>query len=118
MCQVNGNENCIYLCGHSLGLKPKSADQYVQDVLENWGKRGVYSHFTGKIKAAFCDLSSKAPMAKIVGALPDEVAIMNGLSVNLHLLLATFYRPTSHRNKILIEENAFSSDRVSRSDNW
>ena len=116
--QTNTDEDCIYLCGHSLGLKPKLTDKYVQEVLDNWSSRGVHSHFSGSIKAAFCDLSLKAPMAKIVGALPDEIAFMNGLSVNLHLLLATFYQPTSYRNKILIEEHAFSSDIVRNNISW
>lgn len=62
--------------------------------------------------AAFCDLSPKAIMAELVGAEEHEIAIMNGLSVNLHLLLCTFYRPNGKRNKILIEDQAFSSDMV------
>ncbi|RWS19161.1 kynureninase-like protein, partial [Leptotrombidium deliense] len=104
------NEECIYLCGQSMGLKPKATDSYVQKVLENWGKIGVHSHFTGYLPAALSDLSPKAKMANLVGAKSSEVAICNGLTVNLQILLSTFYRPTSQRHKIIIEEHAFSSD--------
>lgn len=100
------------MCGQSLGLKPKATDEYCLEVLNNWATKGVHSHFTGSLPAAVCDLPAKAPMAKLVGALPGEVAVMNGLTVNLHLLLGSFYRPTSKRYKIMIEEHAFSSDIV------
>jgi len=106
------NEDCLYLCGQSLGLKPKSLDHYVKEVLNNWSQRGVHSHFHGYLPAALSDLPPKAPMARIVGAKQHEVTLMNALTVNLHLLLATFYRPNQRRHKIIIEEHAFSSDMV------
>ncbi|XP_015789048.1 kynureninase [Tetranychus urticae] len=108
--RIEENAEAIYLCGQSLGLKPKSADKYCREVLDNWGRKGVHSHFDGSLPAALCDIPPKLPMSKLVGALPGEVAVMNGLTVNLHLLLATFYRPTAQRYKIMIEEHAFSSD--------
>lgn len=88
-------------------------DNYVKDVMDNWGTRGVHSHFHGYLPAALCDLPPKEPMAMIVGAKASEVSILNALSVNLHLLLATFYQPSGDRFKILIEEHAFPSDMVS-----
>lgn len=76
--------------------------------------RGVFTHFHGRFPAAKCDLLVKDSLVKLVGACyPDEVACMNGLSVNMHLLLLSFYRPTPTRYKIMIEEHAFPSDRVS-----
>ncbi|XP_022257443.1 kynureninase-like [Limulus polyphemus] len=107
---TNLEEESIYLCGHSLGLQPKKASSYVQQVLENWGKRGAHSHTHGFLPAAYCDLPPKEPMARLVGAKPEEIAVMNGLSVNLHILLTSFYKPTPDRHKIVIEEYAFPSD--------
>ncbi|UXI21453.1 hypothetical protein NH340_JMT07396 [Sarcoptes scabiei] len=106
----NCDEECIYLCGQSLGLKPKHLDQNVQKVLDNWAQKGVHSHFHGYLPAALSDLPGKKPMAKLVGAQEHEIAILNGLTVNLHLLLATFYRPDSQRFKLIIEDHAFPSD--------
>lgn len=101
------------MCGQSLGLQPKGVSSYVNDVLRTWATKGVHSHFSGTLPAAHSDHPPKEPMARLVGAKPSEVAIMNGLTVNLHLLLCTFYRPTQQRYKIMIEEHAFSSDMVS-----
>lgn len=101
------------MCGQSLGLQPKAAEKYVGDVLHTWATKGVHCHFSGSLPAAHSDLPPKAPMARLVGAKASEVAVMNGLTVNLHLLLCTFYRPTQHRYKIMIEDHAFSSDIVS-----
>ncbi|XP_075585466.1 kynureninase isoform X2 [Dermatophagoides farinae] len=103
-------EECIYLCGQSLGLKPKLLDQNVQKVLDNWANKGVHSHFHGYLPAALSDLPAKKLMARMVGAQENEIAILNGLTVNLHLLLATFYRPDSNRYKLMIEDHAFPSD--------
>lgn len=75
-------------------------------------RRGVFMHFDGRFPAALCDLLVKDSFAKLVGAHSDEVVCMNGLSVNMHLLLLSFYRPTASRYKIVIEEHAFPSDRV------
>ena len=109
----NVDEDCLYLCGQSLGLKPKILDENVMKVLDSWSKRGVHSHFHGYMPAALSDMPAKKPMAKIVGAQEHEIAILNGLTVNLHLLLATFYRPNQKRFKLIIEEHAFPSDTVS-----
>lgn len=107
------NESCLYMCGQSLGLKPKSADCYAHEVLNSWGKYGVHSHFNGFLAAASADTPPKAPMARIVGARESEIAIMGSLTANLHILFSTFYRPTEKRYKIIIEQHAFSSDMVS-----
>ncbi|XP_054158129.1 kynureninase-like isoform X2 [Oppia nitens] len=104
------NEEALYLCGQSLGLEPKTCKKNVKEVLKNWGEKGVHSHFHGYMPAALSDLVPKTLMARIVGAKPNEVALMNALTVNLHLLLSTFYRPSQRRHKIIIEEHAFSSD--------
>lgn len=97
-------------CGQSLGLKPHATDAYVGEVLHSWGAKGVHSHFNGALPAAKSDIPPKSPMARLVGARESEVAVMNGLTVNLHVLFASFYRPTPSRHKIIIEEHAFSSD--------
>lgn len=102
---------CIYLCGNSLGLKPKSADVHMAEQLENWGKWAAFMHFHGSLPAASADLPGLSAMSRIVGAEPAEVALMNGLTVNQHLLMVGFYKPTPSRYKILIEDHAFPSDR-------
>lgn len=108
----DGDEECVYLCGNSLGLKPKKADVYLREQLENWGKQGVFMHFTGWLAAATCDEPGKAITAQLVGAKHEhEVSIMNGLSVNLSLLLMAFYRPDKKRFKVVVDGHAFPSDR-------
>jgi len=79
-------------------------------VLDNWHTNHIDSHFTGYLPAAHCDESIKDLMANMVGARPNEVAIMNGLTVNLHLMMVSFYKPTPSRHKILLEAKAFPSD--------
>jgi len=108
---VNGEEEVVYLCGNSLGLKPKKADGYIQNVLDSWSKMGVLSHFNGQFPAALSDLMVKDSLTKVVGASAEEVVAMNGLTVNIHLLLISFYQPTASRYKIIIEDHAFPSDR-------
>jgi len=113
-CETSGEQDspCIYLCGNSLGLKPKQADVYMAEQLDNWGKQAVFMHFNGRIPAALADQPGKEITASIVGAgSVSEVTIMNGLTVNLHLLMMAFYQPRGKRNKILIEDHAFPSDR-------
>merc|ERR1712108_21755 len=113
-CQTEGppNSPVVYMCGNSLGLKPKQADEYMREQLESWGQRAVFMHFTGRIPAALADQPGKAVTAALVGAdSPKEVTIMNGLTVNLHLLMLAFYKPEGMRRKILIEDHAFPSDR-------
>ncbi|XP_071496118.1 kynureninase-like [Diadema antillarum] len=107
---VKPDDECIYFCGNSLGLQPRNVRHYLDAELEKWGQHGVHGHFTGQLPWAHCDEVLIKDMATIVGALPDEVAIMNGLTVNLHLLLISFYSPTPKRHKIIIESKAFPSD--------
>ena len=101
----------LYFCGNSLGMPPKKAKEYLNEVFDNWAKLGVHTHFTGKFGAAFCDKPGLPYTEELVGAITDEVALLNGLTVNLHFLLQAFYKPTSQRWKILIEDHAFPSDR-------
>ncbi len=108
--QENGKP-FVYLCGNSLGLQPKSAETYIKQELEDWKKFGVEGHFHAKNPWLQYHEFLTDKMAKIVGAKPIEVVVMNTLSVNLHLLMASFYRPTKERYKILIESDAFPSDR-------
>ncbi|MDE3185863.1 MAG: kynureninase [Bacteroidota bacterium] len=106
---LNGKE-CIYFTGNSLGLQPKSAQDYVLDEMENWANYGVEGHFHGKNPwANFHDVFSKK-LQPILGALPEEIVVMNTLTLNLHLLLTTFYRPDKKRFKIICENRAFTSD--------
>ncbi|MEM9410163.1 MAG: kynureninase [Planctomycetota bacterium] len=100
----------IYFVGNSLGLQPKLTESYVVDELESWKTRGVRGHFEGEYPWMPYHEFLTEPMAKIVGALPEEVVMMNGLTANLHLMMATFYRPENKRTKILIEDHAFPSD--------
>lgn len=100
----------IYFCGNSLGLKPKSVDQYVLNELADWGNLGVEGHFKESKPWVSYHKSSSLQISKLIGANPQEVVVMNALSVNLHLLMATFYRPKPSRYRILIEKGAFPSD--------
>ena len=103
-------QDLIYLCGNSLGLQPKKASEYLQVELEDWAKLGVEGHFHGTNPWYDYHKFLTRPMAEVVGAKPLEVVVMNALSVNLHLLMATFYRPTPDRHKIVLEAGAFPSD--------
>ncbi|XP_063789801.1 kynureninase isoform X2 [Pseudophryne corroboree] len=107
---VNEEDNCIYLCGNSLGLLPKNVKPYIDEELDKWAKMGVHGHFIGKRPWALADECIVDLMAKIVGAKKGEVALMNGLTVNLHLQMLSFYKPTKARHKILLEVKAFPSD--------
>lgn len=100
----------IYFAGNSLGLMPKSARRVVEEELDNWAKLGADAHHaTGTPWYSYHD-QVRDPTARLVGAKPVEVICMNSLTVNLHLMMATFYRPTKSRFKILMEEPAFPSD--------
>ncbi|MCS6948513.1 MAG: kynureninase, partial [Steroidobacteraceae bacterium] len=101
----------IYFCGHSLGPAPRAAIARVERELDDWQRLGVAGHFAAHTPWARYAESLAEPLAALVGAEPQEVVAMNGLTVNLHLLLGSFYRPSGARRKILIEEGAFSSDR-------
>jgi kynureninase len=100
-----------YLCGHSLGLAPRTARVRLEEALADWEQLGVLGHEQGR--APWIDYAEplREPLALLCGAQPDEVVAMNSLSINLHLLLASFYRPTGVRRRILIEAGAFPSDR-------
>ena len=105
-----GNE-LVYLCGHSLGLQPHSTAQVINEELDAWARLGVDGHFHSVRPWLSYHEQVTPQLARLVGAQPDEVVAMNSLTVNLHLMLASFYQPTATRFRILIEERAFSSDR-------
>lgn len=103
--------DAIYLSGNSLGLQPKNARRYIEQELDDWGGLGVAGHFAARhpwvpYHELLTDMS-----ARLVGAQPAEVVVMNTLTVNLHLMLVSFYRPTSTRYKIIIEQGTFPSDK-------
>lgn len=100
----------IYLVGNSLGAMPRAARRYVSDELDRWGRLGADGHFTGRLAWKNYHELLTEQLAALVGGHPDEVVAMNGLTVNLHLLMVSFYRPTGRRHKILIERGAFPSD--------
>ncbi len=100
----------LYLVGNSLGALPKSAPNYVATEFERWATLGVEGHFTGELAWKDYHALVSDQLARLVGAGRDEVVAMNGLTVTLHLLLISFYRPTPKRHKILIEAHAFPSD--------
>lgn len=107
--QVNGKQ-VIYFTGNSLGLQPKSSKTYVDEVMHDWANLAVEGHFYAEkpwwdYHERFCQ-----PLSEIVGAKPTEVGVMNTLTVNLHLLMVSFYRPTNKKFKIICEEKAFPSD--------
>ncbi|KAI3366130.1 hypothetical protein L3Q82_009955, partial [Scortum barcoo] len=112
---VDGSKECIYLVGNSLGLQPKMARKYLEEELEKWAKMGVHGHVEGSRPWAWSENNIEDLMAKVIGAKTPEVALMNGLTVNLHLLMLSFYNPTETRHKILLEDKAFPSDHVSES---
>ncbi|MFT5300988.1 MAG: kynureninase [Mariniblastus sp.] len=101
----------LYFVGNSLGLVPRRTSEYVQEELDRWASLGVRGHFTGDRNWMAYHECLTDPMAAIVGCQANEVVTMNTLTVNLHLMMATFYRPTDRRNKILIEQHAFPSDK-------
>jgi kynureninase len=101
----------LYFAGHSLGLMPKKAPVYVSEELKAWGKYGVEGHFEGKYPWLPYHENITASFARLVGAKDSEVVAMNTLTVNLHLMMVSFYRPTKERFKILIEKNSFPSDK-------
>lgn len=108
--KTKSGEDCIYLCGHSLGLQPKSARSYLEQELRDWAQLGVEGHFHAKNPWVPYHRLLSDQTAALVGALPSEVVVMNSLTVNLHLMMASFYRPTKQRHKILVERGAFPSD--------
>ena len=108
--QKNGQPH-IYLCGNSLGLQPKTTRAALEQELDDWANYGVEGHFHAKNPwMPYHEFLTEA-MARVVGAKPIEVVVMNTLTVNLHLMMVSFYRPTPKRHKILIEFDAFPSDK-------
>ena len=103
-------KNALYFCGNSLGLQPKGAQEAVTSELLRWRELGVEGHFEGEIPWTEFHKSLSAASAHVVGALEDEVIVMNTLTVNLHLMMVSFYRPSGPRYKILMEAGAFPSD--------
>lgn len=103
-------EDVIYFTGNSLGLQPKSTRSYIEQELKDWETLGVEGHFKAKNPWMPYHESLTEQMSSVVGAKPIETVVMNSLTVNLHLLMVSFYRPTSDRHKIIIEAGAFPSD--------
>ena len=101
----------IYLCGNSLGLQPKNTSEYLQQELKDWARLGVEGHTDAKHPWMPYHEFLTNSMAKIVGAKPNEVVIMNSLTANLHFMMVSFYQPTSTKYKIVIESDAFPSDK-------
>ncbi|OQV25167.1 Kynureninase [Hypsibius exemplaris] len=108
LCQPE--DDCVYFCGNSLGLMPNKTTEYVNRELTKWTEMGVHGHLEGQLPWAKCEDYAVKSSAKLVGAQPEEVAIMSGLTVDLHLLFCSFYRPTRERFRILLEDKAFPSD--------
>lgn len=106
----NGEE-CIYLTGNSLGLQPKTTRSYVEQELDDWAKWGVEGHFHARKPWMPYHENLTEMTARLVGARPHEVVVMNTLTVNLHLMMTSFYRPTRERFKIMMETSPFPSDR-------
>jgi kynureninase len=108
--KFNQNQDALYFCGHSLGLRPKKAKEYIIEELDAWAQLGVEGHFHAKHPwLPYHEFVTK-PVANLVGALNSEVVTMNTLTVNLHLMMVSFYRPTTQRFKIIVEAGAFPSD--------
>ncbi|HTR03925.1 MAG TPA: kynureninase [Thermoanaerobaculia bacterium] len=107
--RAHGREE-IYFAGNSLGLLPKRTPSYVQEELTKWGRQAVKAHFSDPNPWMPYHELLAVPMARLLGASPGEVVTMNSLTVNLHLMMASFYRPTRERHRILLEDRAFPSD--------
>jgi kynureninase len=102
--------DCVYLCGHSLGLQPKTAAACVEQELKDWADLGVEGHFRAKHPWMPYHRLLTELTAELVGAKPLEVVVMNSLTLNLHLMMVSFYRPTVKRHRIVVERGAFPSD--------
>ncbi len=106
----NSGNKQLYFCGNSLGLQPKNAKNALNNELEDWAKWGVEGHFHGRKPWFHYHKFLTNYSAEIVGANPIEVVVMNQLTVNLHLLMASFYKPSNSKYKIIMEAGAFPSD--------
>lgn len=107
--KVNG-QDVIYFTGNSLGLQPKRSKKFVDDIMKDWAELAVEGHFYADKPWWDYHEQLAQPLSKVVGALPKEVSVMNTLTVNLHLLMVSFYTPKPNRFKIICEEKAFPSD--------
>ncbi len=107
--QKNGKP-VIYFCGNSLGLQPKNVESAIQTELNSWREEAVGGYFGGKNPWLYYQDYAGKPLSKILGCKETEVTVMNALTVNLHLLMLSFYRPTAERFKIIMEAGAFPSD--------
>lgn len=103
-------QETAYLAGNSLGLQHRSIRSRLDDELDEWARLGVEGHLHGKRPWLPYHELLRGPAARLVGAEPDEVVVMNSLTVNLHLMMISFYRPTAGRHAIVVEESAFPSD--------
>ncbi len=106
----NDEKHIVYLCGNSLGLQPKNVKAAIEQELNDWATLGVEGHFHGKNPWMYYHKLLNEKAAKVVGANPSEVVVMNNLTANLHLMMVSFYRPTKTRYKIIMEASAFPSD--------
>ncbi len=104
-------EALVYLCGNSLGLQPKITSKYIKEELADWANLGVEGHVEGKHPWLPYHEFLTENMAKIVGAKPSEVVVMNTLTTNLHLMMVSFFQPTKTKYKIVVESDAFPSDK-------
>lgn len=107
----SSGKEVIYLCGNSLGLQPKVTSDYIKYELDSWSNLGVDGHTEGKYPWLPYHEFLTENMAKIVGAKPSEVVVMNTLTTNLHLMMVSFYNPTKTKYKIVVESDAFPSDK-------
>lgn len=107
--KVNGKDS-IYLCGNSLGLQPRAVEKHVMMEIEDWRRYGVEGHLHARNPWLYYHHLFIKPLANLVGAKKDEVVCMNNLTVNLNLMMVTFYRPSGSKTKIVIEGSAFPSD--------
>ncbi|CAD6189935.1 unnamed protein product [Caenorhabditis auriculariae] len=107
---VDPNRDSIYLCGNSLGLMPKLTEKLMLEQLDQWAKLGVFGHLKSTLPWAHADEYCLEDVGRLVGASKDEVAVCNGLTINIHVLLSAFYKPTEERHQILLESKAFPSD--------
>lgn len=115
----DSDDACIYLCGNSLGLQPRRTSERIHQYLSTWATQGVFGHFKPISDSPLppwlhVDDRASEMIAPIVGAQPTEIAVMETLTANLHLLMAAFYHPNPQgRHKVLLESKAFPSDYVS-----
>ncbi len=106
----HNNKDTIYFCGNSLGLQPKNVSAAIQQELDDWKNLAIDGYLHAKNPWLYYQHNFCKPLSKIVGCLEHEVTVMNTLTVNLHLMLFSFYHPTKHRYKIMMEAGAFPSD--------